>query len=48
MTDNRPLTFVQATNEAIRTVMRDDPNVIVMGEDVARVSANERSHKITA
>ena len=33
--DNRPLTFVQATNEAIRTVMRDDPNVIVMGEDVA-------------
>jgi acetoin:2,6-dichlorophenolindophenol oxidoreductase subunit beta len=33
--DNRPLTFVQATNEAIRTVMREDPNVIVMGEDVA-------------
>lgn len=32
---NRPLTFVQATNEAIRTMMRDDPNVIVMGVDVA-------------
>ena len=35
MADQRPLTFVQATNEAIRTIMRDDPNVIVMGVDVA-------------
>ena len=35
MADQRPLTFVQATNEAIRTMMREDPNVIVMGEDVA-------------
>ncbi len=35
MADQRPLTFVQATNEAIRTMMREDPDVIVMGEDVA-------------
>ncbi len=35
MADQRPLTFVQATNEAIRTMMREDPDVIVMGVDVA-------------
>jgi pyruvate dehydrogenase E1 component beta subunit len=35
LADQRPLTFVQATNEAIRTMMREDPNVIVMGVDVA-------------
>ena len=35
MADPRALTFVQATNEAIRMLMRSDPNVIVMGEDVA-------------
>jgi pyruvate dehydrogenase E1 component beta subunit len=35
LADQRPLTFVQATNEAIRTMMREDPDVIVMGEDVA-------------
>lgn len=35
MAEHRPLTFVQATNEAIRTMMRQDPGVIVMGVDVA-------------
>ncbi len=35
MADPRALTFVQATNEAIRSMMRSDPDVIVMGEDVA-------------
>ena len=34
-TQHRPLTFVQAVNEAIRTMMREDPSVIVMGEDIA-------------
>ena len=32
---HRPLSFVQAVNEAIRTMMREDPGVIVMGEDIA-------------
>ena len=32
---HRPLSFIQAVNEAIRTMMREDPGVIVMGEDIA-------------
>ena len=32
---DRVLTFSQAVNEAIRQEMRRDPNIIVMGEDVA-------------
>ena len=32
---HRSLSFVQAVNEAIRTVMLEDPSVIVMGEDIA-------------
>lgn len=38
----RELTFSQAINEAIRLEMRRDPNVIVMGEDVA--GAAGRAH----
>jgi pyruvate dehydrogenase E1 component beta subunit len=34
-TSDRVLTFGQAINEAIRQEMRRDPNIIVMGEDVA-------------
>lgn len=38
----RELTFSQAINEAIRLEMRRDPNVIVMGEDIA--GAAGRAH----
>jgi pyruvate dehydrogenase E1 component beta subunit len=38
----RELTFSQAINEAIRLEMRRDPNIIVMGEDVA--GAAGRAH----
>ena len=31
----RQLTFVQATNEALRKEMERDPTVIIMGEDIA-------------
>ena len=34
-TEHRPLTFVQAINEGIRTRMREDSSTIVMGIDVA-------------
>jgi len=30
----RELTLVQAVNDALRTIMREDPSVLVMGEDV--------------
>ena len=33
--EHRPLTFVQAINEGIRTRMREDDSTIVMGIDVA-------------
>lgn len=42
MSAHRVLTFGQAINEAIRQEMRRDPNVIVMGEDVA--GAAGRAH----
>lgn len=35
MVETREITFQQAINEAIRYEMRRDPNVILMGEDVA-------------
>jgi pyruvate/2-oxoglutarate/acetoin dehydrogenase E1 component len=38
----RELLFSQAINEAIRIAMREDPNVIVMGEDIA--GAAGRAH----
>ena len=38
----RELSFGQAINEAIRQEMRRDPNIIVMGEDVA--GAAGRAH----
>ena len=28
------LTLVQAVNDALKTAMRDDPSVVVLGEDV--------------
>ena len=34
-TETRTLTYAEAVNEAIRTAMRDDPTVILLGEDVA-------------
>src|SRR5437868_522897 len=34
-TQTRTLTYAEAVNEAIRTAMRQDPNVILLGEDVA-------------
>lgn len=34
-TEIRTLTYAEAVNEAIRTAMRQDPNVILLGEDVA-------------
>jgi acetoin:2,6-dichlorophenolindophenol oxidoreductase subunit beta len=42
MSAHRVLTFGQAINEAIRQEMRRDPNIIVMGEDVA--GAAGRAH----
>ena len=35
MTNQREIRYAQAQNEAIRLSMRRDPNVIVMGEDIA-------------
>jgi pyruvate/2-oxoglutarate/acetoin dehydrogenase E1 component len=34
-TETRTLTYAEAVNEAIRTAMRQDPTVILLGEDVA-------------
>ena len=34
-TETRTLTYSEAVNEAIRTAMRQDPTVILLGEDVA-------------
>ena len=35
----REIAYGQAVNEAIRTAMRTDPSVFVMGEDVAGAGA---------
>jgi pyruvate/2-oxoglutarate/acetoin dehydrogenase E1 component len=32
-----PMTLVQAINDALRTAMRSDPNVVILGEDVGKV-----------
>jgi acetoin:2,6-dichlorophenolindophenol oxidoreductase subunit beta len=34
-TQTRVMTYGEAVNDAMRTVMREDPTVILMGEDVA-------------
>jgi pyruvate/2-oxoglutarate/acetoin dehydrogenase E1 component len=44
----RELTFIQAINEAIRQEMRRDPNVIIMGEDVAGAAGKEKEGFIDA
>ena len=42
VTSSRELNFGQAINEALRQTMRDDPSVVVLGEDVA--GAAGRAH----
>ena len=34
-TETRQMTYQQAVNEALRIAMREDPTVVLMGEDVA-------------
>lgn len=44
----RNLTYIQAVNEAIRLAMREDPTVIVMGEDIAGAPGREEQGFIDA